>query len=77
MATAHTSEKQIEALREEIRHHEYLYYVLDSPEITDAQCDASMNRLKELDTASGLNCRPADCACSASAYQPPCGFRLS
>ena len=34
MTTAHTSEKQIEKLCEEIRHHEYLYYALDSPEIT-------------------------------------------
>ena len=24
-------EKKIEALREKIRHHEYLYYVLDNP----------------------------------------------
>jgi len=29
-------EKKIEALREKIRHHEYLYYVLDGPEISDA-----------------------------------------
>ena len=49
MTTAHTSEKQIEKLREEIRHHEYLYYALDSPEITDAQYDALMNRLKALE----------------------------
>src|ERR1700733_14036940 len=47
MTTAHTSEKQIEKLREKIRHHEYLYYVLDAPEITDAQYDALMTRLKE------------------------------
>ena len=35
MATAHTAEEQIEKLREEIRHHEYLYYVLDTPVISD------------------------------------------
>src|ERR1700730_6596444 len=29
------------------------------------------------DTASGLYRRPADRACSASACQPPCGFRVS
>jgi len=40
---------QIQALREELRHHEHLYYVLDSPEITDAQYDALMNRLKQLE----------------------------
>jgi DNA ligase (NAD+) len=49
MATAHTAEEQIQALREEIRHHEHLYYVLDAPEITDAQYDALMNRLKKLE----------------------------
>ncbi len=42
-------EEQIEALREELRHHEYLYYVLDSPEWTDAQYDARMNELKRLE----------------------------
>jgi len=36
----------IERLREEIRHHEYRYYVLDDPEITDAQFDQLMNQLK-------------------------------
>jgi DNA ligase (NAD+) len=49
MAHASTAEEQIQALRDEIRHHEHLYYVLDSPEITDAQYDALMNRLKKLE----------------------------
>jgi len=49
MATAPTAEEQIQTLREEIRHHEHLYYVLDSPEITDAQYDTLMNRLKKLE----------------------------
>ncbi len=39
----------IEVLREEIRHHEHLYYVLDAPEITDAAYDALMNGLKALE----------------------------
>lgn len=30
---------EAERLRTEIRHHEYLYYVLDAPEITDAEYD--------------------------------------
>ncbi|HEY1767927.1 MAG TPA: NAD-dependent DNA ligase LigA [Terracidiphilus sp.] len=33
-------------LRDEIRHHEHLYYVLDKPEISDAAYDALMNELK-------------------------------
>jgi len=39
--------KKIEALREKIRHHEYLYYVLDQPEISDAQFDKLMRELKD------------------------------
>lgn len=42
-------EKQIEALRDDIRHHEHLYYVLDAPELSDAEYDARMNRLKALE----------------------------
>ncbi len=42
-------EKKIEALREKIRHHEYRYYVLDRPEISDAAFDALMNELKRLE----------------------------
>jgi DNA ligase (NAD+) len=41
--------REIEALREQLRHHEYLYYVLDQPEITDADYDALMRRLQELE----------------------------
>jgi len=42
-------EAQINALREEIHHHEHLYYALDAPELTDSQYDALMNRLKALE----------------------------
>src|SRR6266852_1372666 len=42
-------EKKIEALREKIRHHEYRYYVLDAPEISDADFDKVMNELKRLE----------------------------
>jgi DNA ligase (NAD+) len=42
-------EKKIEALREKIRHHEYLYYVLDAPEVSDADFDVLMNELKRLE----------------------------
>src|SRR5438270_1558385 len=43
-------EKKIEALREKIRHHEYLYYVLDTPEISDLEFDKLMQTLKDLET---------------------------
>jgi DNA ligase (NAD+) len=51
MATATKDlEKKIEALRDKIRHHEYRYYVLDDPEISDAEFDVLMNQLKNLET---------------------------
>jgi len=43
--------KKIEKLREELRRHEHLYYVLDAPEISDAEYDALMNDLKKLEAA--------------------------
>jgi DNA ligase (NAD+) len=42
-------ESKIESLREKIRHHEYLYYVLDAPEISDADFDKLMGQLKRLE----------------------------
>src|SRR6202163_2773592 len=49
MPAAKDSEKKIVALREKIRHHEHLYYVLDSPEISDAEFDKLMQQLKDLE----------------------------
>src|SRR6266851_444563 len=43
--------KEIEELREKLRYHEYKYYVLDEPEISDAAYDRLMNRLKGLEAA--------------------------
>src|SRR6201997_2149819 len=44
-------DKKTEALRDQIRHHEYRYYVLDDPEISDAEFDRLMNQLKKLEAA--------------------------
>jgi DNA ligase (NAD+) len=41
--------KKLEALRDQIRHHEYRYYLLDDPEITDAQFDQLMIELKAIE----------------------------
>ena len=41
--------KRIDELREELRHHEYQYYVLDSPEISDAEYDVRMRELRMLE----------------------------
>jgi DNA ligase (NAD+) len=43
-------EKKLEALRDKVRHHEYRYYVLDDPEISDFDFDKLMEQLKKLET---------------------------
>ncbi len=42
---------KIEKLRAELRRHEHLYYVLDEPEISDAEYDALTNELKKWEAA--------------------------
>jgi len=50
MATvAKDVERKIESLRDQIRHHEYRYFVLDDPEISDADFDRLMIQLKKLE----------------------------
>ncbi len=44
-------EAKIESLREKIRHHEYRYYGLDDPQISDAEFDRLMNELKKVEAA--------------------------
>ncbi len=51
MAETANISRTIDRLRETLRRHEHLYYVLDRPEISDAEYDALMLRLKELETA--------------------------
>jgi DNA ligase (NAD+) len=41
--------KKAETLREQLRRHEHLYYVLDRPEITDAEYDALMRELEDIE----------------------------
>jgi DNA ligase (NAD+) len=43
-------QKKIDALRDKIRYHEHRYYVLDSPEISDAEFDKLMDELIALET---------------------------
>src|SRR2546422_3053672 len=42
---------EVEKLRDKIRYHDYRYHVLDDPEISDAEYDRLMNRLKEIEAA--------------------------
>jgi len=44
------TQMDLERLRDEIRHHEYRYYVLDDPEISDARFDQLMNQLKKFES---------------------------
>jgi DNA ligase (NAD+) len=46
---ASTPAQRAEELRAELRRHEHLYYVLDTPEITDAAYDALTNELKRIE----------------------------
>ena len=48
-AKSRNAAKEAEDLREKIRRHEYLYYVLDQPEISDAAFDRLMEQLKKLE----------------------------
>ena len=41
--------QEADSLRMQIRHHEYQYYVLDTPEISDAEYDALTNRLRSIE----------------------------
>jgi DNA ligase (NAD+) len=41
--------RELEALRAEIEKHNYYYYILDSPIVTDAEYDRMMRRLEELE----------------------------
>ncbi len=51
MATREQAEKRMDELRKLIRHHNYFYYVLNKPEIADAEYDKLMNELKQLESA--------------------------
>lgn len=44
-------ETEVEALRDKIRHHEHRYFVLDDPEISDADFDLLVKQLKQLEAA--------------------------
>jgi len=49
-ATTRDLETKIEDLRDQIRHHEYCYFVLDDPEISDFDFDKLVEHLKKLES---------------------------
>ncbi|MDX2151254.1 MAG: NAD-dependent DNA ligase LigA [Bryobacteraceae bacterium] len=46
---AETVSKRLETLRAELKRHEHLYYVLDQPEVSDAEYDRLMRELQEIE----------------------------
>ena len=68
------AEERVEALREELRRHENLYYVEDRPEIPDAQYDALMRELKGLE-AERPELVTADSPTQRVGGKPKEGFR--
>lgn len=66
-------EQEIERLRDEIRHHEELYYVYDNPEISDAEYDALMARLQTLEEEHP-NQRTLDSPTQRVGGRPATGF---
>ncbi len=51
MPSSLTPDQELQELRDTLRHHEHLYYVLDAPELTDAQYDSLMNKLRGMEGA--------------------------
>jgi len=50
MSTRTTAQKRAAELRRQIRHHEHLYYVLASPEISDRDYDALERELRDIES---------------------------
>src|SRR3954468_6255531 len=49
MTSRRDAEKRLHTLREQLRHHNHRYYVLDDPEVPDAEYDRLMGGLKALE----------------------------
>ena len=50
MSGTRAAAKRIRELREQVEHHNYRYYVLDDPEVSDARYDQLMGELKRLES---------------------------
>src|SRR5579875_1830246 len=65
--------KRVEELRKQLEHHEYLYYVLDQPEVTDAEFDTLMRELRGIEDAHP-ELRTSDSPTQRVGGQPREGF---
>jgi DNA ligase (NAD+) len=70
----HTPAQRAEDLRDQIRHHEHLYYVMDAPEISDQAFDKLMNELKRIE-AEHPDLVTADSPTQRVGGKPAEGFR--
>jgi len=66
--------ERVKKLREEIEYHNYRYYVLDSPVISDAEYDALMRELRELEAQYPELVTP-DSPTQRVGFKPAEGFR--
>jgi len=73
MVMSEDVKKQVERLREEIRRHDYLYYVLNQPEIADSRYDKLFAHLKSLEEANP-ELVTADSPTQRVSGQPLAGF---
>ena len=55
MGDTNKVKQRIEELRKVINHHNYRYYVLDSPEISDAEYDELMKELRQLERDKAMD----------------------
>src|ERR1700719_394076 len=65
--------KRVDDLRRQLEHHEYLYYVLDQPEISDAEFDRLMRELRDIEQAHA-EMRSPDSPTQRVGGQPREGF---
>jgi len=75
MPTRKPTRAEVEALRRDIDHHNYRYYVLDDPEIPDAEYDGLMRRLEEIE-AAWPEFRSADSPTQRIGAAPAEGFKV-
>jgi DNA ligase (NAD+) len=75
MPTRKPTRAEVEALRRDIDHHNYRYYVLDDPEISDAEYDALLRKLEAMEEAWPDLCTP-DSPTQRVGAAPAAGFNV-
>ncbi|MHB8859584.1 MAG: NAD-dependent DNA ligase LigA [Thermoleophilia bacterium] len=73
MATPPEIKKRVEELRRQLEHHNYLYYVLDQPEVSDAEYDRLFAELQQLE-AENPQLRSPDSPTQRVGAEPLKGF---